>query len=189
MATYQELKGAKIKNYTEDPDNPYVGQLWYNTSTDSLRIRKETLGSAWSSGGELNTRRGEGGSSVNGTQTAALAFGGETPPDLAITEAYNGSTWTELNDLNATNRVQGSAGTQTSALSFGGVPVPTHDETELWNGTNWTEVNDLNTGRRSLLELALIILLLWELEEELQAQLIWIKQRYGTELIGLKLMI
>ena len=150
MATYQELKGAKIKNYTEDPDNPYVGQLWYNTSTDSLRIRKETVGSAWSSGGDLNTRRGEGGSSVNGTQTAALAFGGETPPDLAITEAYNGSTWTEVNDLNATNRVQGSAGTQTSALSFGGIPVPTHDETELWNGTNWTEVNDLNTGRRSL---------------------------------------
>ena len=150
MATYQELKGAKIKNYTEDPDNPYVGQLWYNTSTDSLRIRKETLGSAWSSGGDLNTRRGEGGSSVNGTQTAALAFGGETPPDLAITEAYNGSTWTEVNDLNATNRVQGSAGTQTSALSFGGVPVPTHDETELWNGTNWTEVADLSQARSQM---------------------------------------
>ena len=45
MATYQELKGAKIKNYTEDPDNPYVG-LWYNTTTDSLRIRKETISSA-----------------------------------------------------------------------------------------------------------------------------------------------
>ena len=148
MATYQELKGAKIKNYTEDPDNPYVGQLWYNTTTDSLRIRKETSGNAWSSGGDLNTARGEGGSA--GTQTAALAFGGETPPDIAITEAYNGSTWTELNDLNATRRVQGSNGTQTSALSYGGVPVPTHDETELWNGTNWTEVNDLNTGRRSL---------------------------------------
>lgn len=148
MATYQELKGAKIKNYTEDPDNPYVGQLWYNTTTDSLRIRKETSGNAWSSGGDLNTKRGEGGSA--GTQTAALAFGGETPPDLAITEAYNGSTWTELNDLNSTRRVQGSNGTQTSALSYGGIPVPTHDETELWNGTNWTEVNDLNTGRRSL---------------------------------------
>ena len=148
MATYQELKGAKIKNYTEDPDNPYVGQLWYNTTTDSLRIRKETSGNAWSSGGDLNTARGEGGSA--GTQTAALAFGGETPPDIAITEAYNGSTWTELNDLNATRRVQGSSGTQTSALSYGGVPVPTHDETELWNGTNWTEVNDLNAADRAM---------------------------------------
>ena len=148
MATYQELKGAKIKNYTEDPDNPYVGQLWYNTTTDSLRIRKETSGNAWSSGGDLNTARGEGGSA--GTQTAALAFGGETPPDIAITEAYNGSSWTEVNDLNATRRVQGSNGTQTSALSYGGVPVPTHDETELWNGTNWTEVNDLNAADRAM---------------------------------------
>ena len=102
MATYQELKGAKIKNYTEDPDNPYVGQLWYNTTTDSLRIRKETSGNAWSSGGDLNTARGEGGSA--GTQTAALAFGGETPPDIAITEAYNGSTWTEVNDLTTARR-------------------------------------------------------------------------------------
>jgi hypothetical protein len=29
-----------------------------------------------------------------GTQTAALAFGGEGPPDLNSTEIYNGSTWT-----------------------------------------------------------------------------------------------
>jgi hypothetical protein len=29
-----------------------------------------------------------------GTQTAALAFGGYTPPDTGATEEYDGSTWT-----------------------------------------------------------------------------------------------
>ena len=24
MSKYEELKGTKLKNYTEDPDNPYV---------------------------------------------------------------------------------------------------------------------------------------------------------------------
>jgi hypothetical protein len=29
-----------------------------------------------------------------GIQTAALAFGGETPPATAATEEYDGTTWT-----------------------------------------------------------------------------------------------
>ena len=76
MATYQEIKGGKLKNYTEDPDNPYVGQLWYNTTVHGFRIRKSTLSSSWSSGGNLNTARKYLAGSNSGTQTAALAFGG-----------------------------------------------------------------------------------------------------------------
>ena len=48
MATYQEIKGGKLKNYTEDPDNPYVGQLWYNTTVHGFRIRKGTVSDSWS---------------------------------------------------------------------------------------------------------------------------------------------
>jgi len=98
MATYQELKGTKLKNYTEDPDNPYVGQLWYNTTVHGFRIRKGTAGSAWSSGGNLNTGRKL--NSGAGTSTAALTFAGRVPAARALTKAYNGSTWTEVNDLN-----------------------------------------------------------------------------------------
>jgi hypothetical protein len=35
-----------------------------------------------------------------GTQTAALAFGGATPPATAATEEYNGTSWTSVNSMN-----------------------------------------------------------------------------------------
>ena len=36
-----------------------------------------------------------------GINTAALAFGGNTPPNnITNTETWNGSSWTEVNDLN-----------------------------------------------------------------------------------------
>jgi len=67
---------------------------------------------------------------------------------MAQTETWNGTNWTEVNDLGTARYGGGSAGaTNTAALNFGGIgPSGTTRValTELWNGTNWTEVNDLN---------------------------------------------
>ena len=83
--------------------------------------------------------------------TAALTFGGYYPPItyLAITESWNGTSWTEVNDLNTARYVLGGSGSSTSALAFGGDGAPAGYEanTESWNGTCWTEVNDINTAR------------------------------------------
>ena len=60
---------------------------------------------------------------------------------------YNGTSWTEVNNLNLARNGAAAAGTQTSALCLGGEggsPDP-KNETELWNGTSWTEVNNLNS--------------------------------------------
>ena len=66
-----------------------------------------------------------------GTSTAALGFGGNAGGNLAITESWNGTNWTEVGDLNvATSRLAG-AGTNTAALAFGGNP-PTA-ATEEWS--------------------------------------------------------
>jgi hypothetical protein len=47
------------------------------------------------------------------------------PSVAAITESYNGTSWTEVNDLNTARRaVIAGAGTQTSALAFGGFNTP-----------------------------------------------------------------
>ena len=149
MAEYKEIHGGKVKNYESDPDNPYVGQLWYNEELASLRIYATTNNSAWSSGGNMNTARVGGGSS-GVSNTSALVFGGELHPstNTAVTESYDGTSWTELNDLNTARRYFGGAGTQTSALGFGGFdPGGESALTETWNGTSWTEVNDLNTSR------------------------------------------
>jgi hypothetical protein len=54
--------------------------------------------------------------------TAALAFGGETPGtgNVANNESWNGTSWTELNDLNTARMHYQVAGTNTAALAFGG---------------------------------------------------------------------
>ena len=92
-------------------------------------------------------------SAISGTSTATLGFGGYTTPPVsisALTESWNGSSWTEVNDLNAAVANHGGLGTSTSALSFGGSVPGTTAGTELWNGTNWTEVANMNQSRNGL---------------------------------------
>jgi hypothetical protein len=79
-----------------------------------------------------------------------LAFGGANPAVSATTESWNGTTWTEVNDLNSARRYMGSAGVQTSALAFGGFTTAPTAVTEFWNGTSWTEVNDLAAARTNM---------------------------------------
>ena len=104
----------------------------------------------WASGGSLNTARDQ--LAGAGTQTLAIAFGGNAPPgNQVVTETYDGSSWTEVNDLNTARRKMGGAGLYNSALAFGGQGSSTNmGETESWNGTSWTEVADLNTSRKQV---------------------------------------
>ena len=145
MATYQEIKGGKLKNYTEDPDNPYVGQLWYNTTVHGFRIRKSTLGSSWSSGGNLNTARAA--LMGAGTQTAGLAFGGANPDAVNNTEQYDGTSWTEVADLATARGGGGEAqniSSSTSALYFGG-GTPAVNATEEFTEADFT-INPVTTS-------------------------------------------
>ena len=52
MSEYKSIRGGtKIRNYTTDPDNPYAGEVWYNETEGELRVRKNNVTSAWSTGG------------------------------------------------------------------------------------------------------------------------------------------
>ena len=70
----------------------------------------------------------------------------------ANTEQYNGSSWTEVNDLNTgRDRLGGSGANAGAILAFGGEASPGNvANTEDWNGNNWTEVGDLNTAANFL---------------------------------------
>ena len=151
MTEYKGTKGGAVQNFEEDPGNPYVGQVWYNETTGNLRVRQTTLTSAYAAGGNLNTAKQGSGSA--GTQTATLLFGGGNPPPVTgDTELYNGSTWTEVNNLNTgrSGLDNAGAGTQTAGLAFGGGITPASALTETFNGTNWTEVNDMNSAKKQL---------------------------------------
>ena len=95
----------------------------------------------WASGGSMNTaRRGQRGA---GSTTAGLVFGGGSPPPLVLTESYNGTSFTEVNDLNTAKNNGAGFGTQASAIATNEANV------EIWDGTSWTETTDVNTDRTS----------------------------------------
>ena len=154
MTTYRQLKGYNVKRVDSDPTNPQIGQVWYNDTINQIKVRTQ-VAAAWASGGNLNTARTINGT---GTQTAGLGFGGNAPPpsnnEVGKTEEYDGSAWSEQNDLNTARLGMGGAGTQTAGLAFAGrlaaPPSTLKDETEEYNGTAWTEQNDINTARINL---------------------------------------
>jgi hypothetical protein len=124
--------------------------------TPTIAVVEEWNGSGWTEVGDLNKAKTDGGAS--GTYTAGVIFGGFTmpgaPPTYAIlseTETWNGSAWTEVNDLNNTRftNVGAKGGTSTASLTWGRANQTPDSIVESWDGTNWTEVGDLNEGRES----------------------------------------
>ena len=145
MADYKEIVGTRVKAVSANPDNPTVGQVWYNSTDEALKYRKANAAGTWSSGGNLNTGRAAGG--MFGVQTASIYFGGAVSFTTAqdIVESYNGSSWTEVGDLNEAKDYIRGAGTSTAGLVFGG--EPTTANVESWNGSAWTETTNLNTAK------------------------------------------
>jgi hypothetical protein len=107
---------------------------------------------AWSTGGNLNQDRY--GMSASGTVTASIAFGGRiSPPNAfsALNEQYDGTSWTEVNDLNTGRGFMGSTtGPYTAVLGMGGNVPPATTKVESWNGTNWTEITALNSAKSNV---------------------------------------
>jgi hypothetical protein len=158
MANYKNIKGFNIQYLDSDPPNPIEGQMWFNSTSQTLK-GAEVGGIAagtWASGGSLNTGRFE--VSSGGTQTSSIIGGGRSagsPPGLIMdnAEIYNGSAWTAIATINTARRAaQGAGASNTAAIIYGGPsqpapPFSNSTNTESWNGSAWTEVNDLNTGK------------------------------------------
>ena len=139
---------------------------------------------------DLNEARALAGAGAS--NTASLAFSGIGPSTSVNTELWNGSSWTEVNNVNAYRGFGSGTGTSTSALFFGGGTASdggnsNSSANESWNGTNWTEVGDMAAGRSSMGSQELIVQALWHLEEtHLRIQQ---TQNLGMDRLGLKLII
>jgi hypothetical protein len=123
MANYTGIQGQNILITDTDPANPTEGQIWYNSTSNTLKGYANVVTNAWASGGALPTAVSN--LSSVGTQTAALGFGGYTPSTFVATSAsYNGSSWTGTPSLNTARYALSGAGTQTAALAWGGDGPP-----------------------------------------------------------------
>ena len=83
-----------------------------------------------------------------------LACGGRTTPAVVdSSEEYDGTSYTEGNNLASARHGGASAGTQTAGLVFNGTnvtaPAPANMTTtsQSYDGTSWTATNSCNTAR------------------------------------------
>ena len=128
------------------------GQVWYNTTSPVLKGFGQSIATgAWSSGSDMV--QGRDSSAGAGTSAAtALVFGGQSPeipsPNKSdLTEKYDGTSWSEVNDLNTYRAGLMGSGTQTAAFATGGYQPGYVTNMEIWDGTSWSEENNLNTAR------------------------------------------
>ena len=135
---YQDRAGFAVQNKSTDP-TPYAQALLDNPYAGSWTTKSAVMNSS------------TGGVSGSGTTTATVAAGGYPANDRA--ETWNGSSWTEVNELNTARGNAGATGTgSTASILFGGRTAPgaLSALNESWNGSNWTEVGDLNTASRQM---------------------------------------
>jgi hypothetical protein len=135
MATYKGIQGFTIQNLSADPSNPIEGQVWYNSTSNVWKVEEATTVGAWATGNNMNTARFY--IAGAGTQTAAVAFGGDPGPAVSATEEYDGTSWSPSGGLNTARRTLGGCGIQTAALAFGGyrpTPAAYLNVTEEYNG-------------------------------------------------------
>jgi hypothetical protein len=141
MATFKVTKGTPVafrdSAYPTAYPSAQEGELFYNSSNGAFQFIGPATG-AWSTGGNINTPRK--GLSGFGTQTAAIAATGNTPPNTTNVESYNGTAWSEVTNVNTGKFYRGNCGTQAAGLLVGGAPATT--DTEEWNGASWTETAD-----------------------------------------------
>jgi len=150
MATYKGVKGFTIQTIAGDPPSPIAGQVWYNTTSNVLKGYAAVAG-AWASG--TPTLDGRASATGAGTsKSSALFIAGHTGSPIAfvaLTEKYNGTSWTEVADANLPRYSLGGVGTTTAALIMGGYAdaYPMEDEAETYNGVAWSEVSTLVNAR------------------------------------------
>ena len=145
MTTYKAIHGKTIKHLASDPDSSASeGEIWFNTTSSDYKTIVKAAG-AWATGGATNT--GSLSQAGFGTQTAAMKVGGR-PGEKDVAEIYDGSSWTEVNDLQTARAYQSGLGTTTAGLVFGGILSDAQTAlSEEYDGTNWAEGNNMGTGR------------------------------------------
>ena len=115
-----------------------------NPNSTKYTNTEEYGGSSWTSGGSLITAA----SALMGcgeTQTAALAFGGSTPPTVATTVGYDGTAWSTRPSMGSNTQEASGAGTNIAALSIGGSPAQTGVE-EFTGDTTAVNVKTITTS-------------------------------------------
>jgi len=128
-----------------------LGQVYFNSTANAFKVTAQPLsGGTWASTPNINSPRGSFQTTGAGTTSEGIIFGGLQPSLTGKTERWNGSSWTEVADLNDPTRDGGGSGNYTSAISAGGDPGGVTDNAETWNGSAWTQITEMGQAREGL---------------------------------------
>jgi len=111
-----------------------IGDFYYNSTTGQFKNVTSGVGSGtWASAPNMNTGRYrmQGGM---GVYNNAFAVGGANPPKANV-ENFDGTSWSEVNDLPSTKADVSAGGTATAGIALGGQSTSTTFE---WDGTNFS---------------------------------------------------
>lgn len=138
MAKYNDIFGQYTQYLSSDPANVVEGQVWYNSTSNTLKARGYASGS-WASGASTNVGRGFMGGASSGTQNSALGYGGDTGPSrVGNTEEYSGASWSNEPGMGTGRSALGSCGTQTAGLGWCGYSGGGLTNVEEYNGSSWS---------------------------------------------------
>ena len=144
MNTARSALGA-ARNGTQTSCLAFSG---YEGSPAGIKT-EEFDGSSWANKNSMGTGRYN--TPGTGIVTAALAAGGNAPPQSSSTEEFDGTNWAaNPTGLNTARYMGPLTGTQTAALFSGGTDTSSTmiTATETYNGSAWTtSPATLNTGR------------------------------------------
>ena len=151
MATYKDIQGNNIPIRSSDPSNPITGEIWYNTTSGTLKgfINRAASWSTTPSTSRSYTGAGFG----NNTGAVIFAGAGGSPapnPVSNATEVYDGSSWTSGPSYPFSMRDAAGTGISTAGIGICGHgpsgPTTTCNE---WTGSSWTGIPANPTPLRS----------------------------------------
>jgi hypothetical protein len=164
MATYYGTYGQKVQYLASDPTDVQVGQVWYNYTSATLKVRSFSTAS-WASGGNMPQPQGK--NTGSGIQTAALTFGGFNATTgssgSVITQSYDGSSWAAAPNMNVATFGGNGCGTQSATFKNGGYNAALGylNRTEHYNGSSWsTQTNSprsVNEGTSNGVQPAVLV--------------------------------
>ena len=116
------------------PGSPTAGDIWYTGG--KIYIAVGTDYSGWNVGPNCNNAAQHMGNA--GTTSAGLTWGGYvTGGAHNKTEEFNGTAWSQVNNMLTNRNAHGSSGTQTAALSWAGNTPSISNATHEYDGTSW----------------------------------------------------
>ena len=115
MSEYKKIHGIHIQSLASDPSNLGAGQVWYNTTSNQLKITSNKTTGTWATGDTMGQTRYDAVGA--GIQTDAIGYGSY----YSATEHYDGSAWTAGGTrLENVSYSSGCGATSTTAINFGG---------------------------------------------------------------------